>query len=51
MEFKKIVDYVEVNKKEYLDRELAENRKKRRDMILERSIKENREALKKLAEE
>jgi hypothetical protein len=48
LEFKKLIDYVEENKKEYFEKELAENRRKLRDKMIERSIKDNYEALKRL---
>jgi hypothetical protein len=48
MEFKKLIGYIEENKKDFLEKELAENRKKLRDKMLERTIRENYEALKRL---
>jgi hypothetical protein len=48
LEFKKLIDYVEDNKKEYLEKELTENRRKLRGKLIQHSIEENYEALKRL---
>lgn len=48
MEFKKLIEYIEKNKKEYLEKELNDNKEKLRKKILKRSINKNYEALKRL---